>query len=223
MFNNLNIGIILLISHILSAIIIGIIYTPSSSSSIIQQKNTNSNSFCKLLSPFDTLYKSILGSLKTLALIYSYTVIFSLIPELLIRPLNLNENIQSVLLGIFEISNGINSISLLNIKLELKLCLISFVLSFSSLMVLMQIYSFVTIAKVKFKDIVKYKFIQGILSAAITYLLLNFIPKDSISVFVNIQNTINTNYYLTPSVIYMLAVIITIFICMVIYRKKRHI
>lgn len=221
MFKSFEIGIILTISHFLSAVIIGIMYKPIINNNIIQQTNINSNSFEKIYSPFELLYISISGTLKTLAYIFSYTVIFSLIPQVVFSDLNLPQILTAIMTGIFEISNGINSIYLLNIPLNLKLALTSFILSFSSLMILMQIFSFVHKTKVKFKDLLKYKFLQGILSCVITFIIITFIYIPTLPVSLNNDVFIDGSLML-PSTIYMFAMFITILLSIILFRKKRQ-
>lgn len=229
MYNNIHIGIILAISHFLSAILIGMFLTPSNLNinSIIQQTNINSNSFKQIYSPFELLYISIKGTLKTLAFIFSYTVIFSLIPIVIINKLNLSNLLNNLLIGICELSNGISSISTLNIDVTLKLILTSFVLSFSSFMIIVQIFSFVYKVGVKFIDLVKYKLLQGVLSSIITYIILKFIYAPVLSVFTNKDNVMtNSNYLITshicPSTVYMLSIIFTIGLSYLLFRKKRQ-
>ena len=221
MFNSIWFGIILTLSHFLSAIIIGIFLTPSYNNSIIQQTSANSNSFEKIYSPFEILYISIQGALKTLAFIFAYTVIFSLIPTVIFYNLKLPQTLHAVILGIFEISNGINSLSLLNISTTLKLILVSFTLSFSSLMILLQIFTYAFKANIKFKDLLKYKLLQGIISSFLTYLIYNYIPSPTLTVFNNLD-VFNTVYNIAPSAIYMLSIIITITLSLFLFRKKRQ-
>lgn len=68
MFKSVSVGIILLISHFLSAVLIGLFFTSSSNNSIIQQSTTNSNSFDKIYSPFELLSTSILRHIKNFRL-----------------------------------------------------------------------------------------------------------------------------------------------------------
>lgn len=220
-FKSIEIGIILAISHFLSAIIIGLIYIPSYNNSIIQQTNINSNSFEKICSPFELLYTSIHGTLKTLAYIFSYTIIFSLIPEVLIVNLNLPDMFKTILIAIFEISNGINNITLLNIPLNYKLILTSFILSFSSLMIIIQIYSFVFKAKVKFKELLKFKVLQGVISSVITYVIIQYIYHPTISVSFN-MDLFNTTFNILPSTMYMFTLVITLIFSSILLRKKRQ-
>lgn len=129
--------------------------------------------------------------------------------------------IKGLIIGIFEISNGINNIANLNISLTYRLVMISFILSFSSLMVLMQIYSFVSKAKVKFKEMVVYKLIHASISAMITYILTKFIFTSSIQVFENID-VANYAMSLNASTIYMFTICIAMFLSLIMFRKKRQ-
>lgn len=220
-FKSIETGIILATSHFLSSIIIGIFFTPSYNNIIIQQTSTNSNSFKKIYSPFELMYTSINNTLKTLAFIFAYTVIFSLLPTVIFSDFSISPTIKAVLTGIFEISNGINSIYLLNIPLNTKVILVSFVLSFSSLMILTQIFTFAFKANVHFKDLIKYKLLQGFLSSFITYITLEYVYFPAISVFTN-QDRFILDIYISPSTVYMLTIFITIICSVILFRKKRQ-
>ncbi len=221
MFKSIEIGIILAICHILSSMIIGMFLTPSYNNNIIQQTNANSNSFNKISSPFELLSTSILGSLKTLAYIFAYTVIFSLIPTIVLGGLNIPNVIKPLTIGIFEISNGINSVQLLNISLNNKIVLTSFILSFSSLMILVQIFTFASKANVSFKSLLKYKLLQGCISSFITFIILNYLYMPTISVFNNTDNYLTT-FYTIPFLTYILILVLSVLISFVIFGKKRQ-
>lgn len=194
---------------------------PSYNNNIIQQTNSNSNSSYKIYSTFELLSVSIYGTLKTLAYIFSYTVIFSLIPTILISNLNLSQILKAVTIGIFEISNGIYNISLLEISLNYKLILTSFILSFSSLMIIMQIFTFVNQAKVKLKDLIKFKLLQGVFSSLITYIILQFIYTPVVAAYLS-QDKLSFKTYILPSTMYLIALVITIIFISILFRKKRH-
>lgn len=218
MLNNVTIGIILLVSHFLASFIIGISsfnYIP-----IIQQNNTISNSFKQISFSFEILLKSLFGSIKTLGVIWGFTVIFSLIPNILLNNLNLPEYISGLLVGIFEISNGINILSNINIDFTIKLCLISFVLSFSSLMVILQVFSFVYTTGVKLSYIVSYKLLQGLLSSCITFILTKvFFNNKTLQAFSSFDNLFKTKPI--PCYIYLLIAFVSGFLLFLIIQKKR--
>ena len=221
-YYNIKVGIILLVSHFLSSIIIGICYGYTKPKTIIQQKNVISNTFSK--SNFEIVINCILNTLKTFGIIFMYTVCFSLIPTILLNNLAISDGIKAFITGIFEISNGIYNISKLNIHINYKIIFTSFILSFSSFMVLFQVYSYVYSIGIKFKDLIKYKFIQGVLSSIITYILLQFIDIKEITTFKEVFNSYDnyiTNTVILPSTIYFFAVIITLIVIYLSFNKNR--
>lgn len=222
MYYNIKVGIILLVSHFLSSIIIGFCYGYTKPKTIIQQKNIISNTFLK--SNFEIVINCILNTLKTLGIIFMYTVCFSLIPTILLNNLVITDGIKACITGIFEISNGIYNISKLTIHINYKIILTSFILSFSSFTVLFQVYSYVYSIGIKFKDLIKYKFTQGILSSVITYILLKFIHIKEITTFKEVFNSYDnyiTHTIVLPSTIYFFAIIITLVVIYLSFNNKR--
>ena len=220
-FKSISIGIILLISHFLSAILIALLLPISKHKCIIQQTSIKENTFKKIYSSFDIVTLSITRSIKTLSMIYCYTVIFSLLPQIVLSKFNMPMFIKGFIMGIFEISNGINIIAKSNVSFYYIIPATSFILSFSSFMIIAQIYSFVYMAKVKLKDLIKYKIIQGLISTIITYILLKLLPTKVVSVFSN--EYIHTfKALILPSTLYMYIILVTIILCSIFYRKKRQ-
>lgn len=218
MFNNIYIGIILLVSHMFASIIIGISY--NSNKIIIQQNNLISNSFNKISFSFDIILKSLINSVKTLSIIWGYTVIFSLLPSLVLSKITLPNHVYGLILGMFEISNGINMLASDTKNFILSISLISFVLSFSSLMVIMQIYSFVYKINIKLGYIIKYKLIHGLLSSVITYIIVRlFIGPEMLPVFANADGRLVSKPIL--SIVYIIIASITAILLVLCQKKKR--
>ncbi len=220
MFNSMSIGIILLISHFLSSIIIGMCYPYSKH--IIQQKASISNSFSKISSPFDILITSILNSFKTLGIILGYLIVFSLIPNLLITPLTIPDLIKCFVVGIFESTTGIHAISSYTLSVSTLLVLTSFILSFSSFMIIFQVYSFVYRIGIKLKELILYKLLHGIISSLITYITLKLnIFKIAVDTSVSLNlNKLQTSSYILPS-LYIYIILTTIIILCLTLKKKR--
>lgn len=225
-FFNIKIGVILLISHILSAIIIGVIHSKKclpntkendmNSLYILDKKTANiitvnkektklkksnnpkfQNSFFKILK------ESILGSFKTLCNILGFIIIFNLaynIISIFLLNIHLNNNVIKLLSPIFEVTKGSYDIYSLNLALNAKIILISIMLGFSGLCINFQIFSCLTDIPYKFKTLVKNKTIHGILSGITTYILLklNFIQEATNTVFSNNDYTLQTTstYYI---------------------------
>ncbi|MBR6689214.1 MAG: hypothetical protein IKL68_04285 [Clostridia bacterium] len=220
MFNNVDVGILLLISHFFSSIIIGLCYPTSND--IIQQNITNSNTFTKISSSSQILTTSLLNSFKTLGIILGYTIIFSLIPSLILTKQNIPELINGLFISVFEITNGIKTLSTLAVNTTTLLCVISFILSFSSLMIIFQIHSFVYKIGIKLKELLLYKLIHGTLSSIITYLLLKLnIIKLNLVLDVSLNLSLIKELNIPLNFMYIFIIFLTILLLYITLKKKR--
>ena len=244
-FFNIKIGVILLISHILSAIIIGVIHskkympntTPNDMNSLynldkktaniitVNKEQTNlkkSNNQKFQNSFFKILKESILGSFKTLCNILGFIIIFNLaynIISIFLLNIHLNNKVIKLLSPIFEVTKGSYDIHSLNLPLNAKIILISIMLGFSGLCINFQIFSCLTDIPYKFKTLVKNKTIHGILSGITTYILLklNFIQEATNTVFSNNDYTLQaTSTYYIENIRKSYLVSIFAIICMLI-------
>ena len=106
-----------------------------------------------------------------------------------------------------------------SLSINTKVILSSFFLSFSSLMIIYQIYAVVHNCNISLFIFIFYKIIHGILSAIITYILLMVIVIQDITIptFSNIQSVLK---YSLPELIYILAItIIMLYIC---FKKQKN-
>jgi hypothetical protein len=181
-----------------------------------------SNSFYKISSPFDILLTSMLNSFKTLGIILGYLIIFSLIPNLLLAHLPIAELLKDIVIGLFELTTGLQAISSVQINTTTLILLASFILSFSSFMIIFQVYSFVYKIGIKLKEIILYKLLHGIISAIITYVILKlniFTISQDIPASLNL-NMLQTNPYILPS-LYVYIILSTIVVLYLTLKKKR--
>lgn len=179
--NNITLGLLLLISHYVSAIIIctfNFFYND-----IIHENVKNSNSFSKDIdkklhkSIFEIIDTSIKSTFITLGNILGFILIFNLLfsaIEKILLNFNVSSNIIYIISPLFEVTNGTRLLYLnTDYNFNILIAAISFMLSFSGLSIIFQIYSCIYKSGIKIWHIIKYKFIQGVLSAIITYMLLN--------------------------------------------------
>ena len=201
--DNIYIGLVLLISHYIAAIIICIFNFTHND--IIHEKIENSNIFKKKedknlhKSTFEILDLSIKSTFVTLGNILAFIILFNLcfsIIEIILTKLNISKNIIYSLSGLFEITNGTRLIYLnTNFSFQFTIALISFMLSFSGFSIIFQVYSCIYKAKIKLLYIVKNKFIQGIISGFITYFLINFSNIKNIE-YTNMIKFNTTSYFI---------------------------
>lgn len=180
MYSSMKIGIFLLFCHYLASIIVGIIIsnkkTTINSKNIENSKNTYLKNKTNQTS-FEILTNSIINTFKTLALILGFIILFNLISSIFVTSLTkikFDNKVITILTSIFEMTNGIYQISLLNLTIKCKLILSSFLTSFSGFCIIFQIYSYFYAFEYKLTKLVFYKLLNGIISGSIAYILLSF-------------------------------------------------
>lgn len=194
LFGSKKIGIILLISHILSSFVVGLVFkfwkknapdfsNYSLSYSYNPQKQT---SLVKISDLGEILGDAIKKSIFTILNIGGYIVLFSVIISILdtsgiinnisnlfslfgINPQILN----SLLFGFLELTNGVNLTSKYYYDFpSISILLTSFILGFGGISVLLQVYSIIAKENISIKPYFYGKVLQGIISALFTFLLL---------------------------------------------------
>ncbi len=182
MLGDIRLGFILLIGNYLSSIIVGILTMNNSKTSSnmkeLPKNNSNVNFGSALKSALDN---GINTTLQVGAFVVLFSIIISIIKNntyISIVFYNIEEflnlpkySIYGLFLGSVEFTNGCKLITTLPLTLPFKLSIISFICSFSGLSVIAQISSFVykydiSIAKYSF-----IKFIQGVISFSITFII----------------------------------------------------
>ncbi len=197
MFGSSTIGILLLITHILACISVGIIFRfwkknkSTNYNSIDFKINKKNVSFSNL---GEILSDSITSSISTILLIGGFVVIFSSVISILkssgiinifstcLSPLFSFFNIDSsfispLICGFLEITNGINSISQIAYKkISINIILTAFLLGFGGISVLLQVLSITSKTDLSIKPYIYGKLLQGIFASVYTYIFINVIP-----------------------------------------------
>lgn len=200
MFGNSTIGLLLLITHILACITVGIIFRfwkkNSRSPDHVGNKNSNYNknknvTFSNL---GEVLGKSITNSISTILMIGGFVVIFSSIISILkasgilnslvlvLTPifdfLHIDSSfISGIITGLLEITNGISSISSINIKaISVNIIITAFLLGFGGLSVLLQVFSITSRTDLSIKPYIYGKLLHGVLAAFYTFIAINVFP-----------------------------------------------
>lgn len=200
LFGNSTIGFLLLFTHILACLSVGIIFrfwkfkNNSTSNSSFLNKNTNKEevNFSNL---GDILGKSILSSIKTIVVIGGFVVLFSVILSILknsnviyilgkcIYPFLKFFGIEdfhfatSIVSGFLELTNGViqvTSIACKEISINIILC--AFLLGFGGISILLQVYSIIAKSDISIKAYFIGKLLHGALAAFYTFLLITYLP-----------------------------------------------
>lgn len=231
LFNNIKIGIILLVSHILAALLLGIISSKKYHSNIILKNSEFLNSFDKKsyinekTTIFEIIKNGLLNVFVTLEIILGFMLLFNMFSSIIVnigKTLNIPTTLLQILTGFFEVTGGCFNINNLNIDINTKLILISFMLGFSGLCIIFQIYSVIYKYNFSLKRLVSFKLLHGIFSAIITYILLSIININNVSIetFSNIStiNFSNINNLSNIITTYIFE-IVTLFILTMLFFK----
>lgn len=169
MFNNIKIGIILLLSNYIYNILIGIYLRKDKINFTLENKNSiNKTSF------FDMLTNTILNAFKTCTIILGNLIIFIIIINILNKYLNINNILLSILSGLLELTTGSNMLSLLDININLKIALASLIINFSGLSILFQSKSILNDYNINIKRILIIKLIFSIIISILLYIFLYY-------------------------------------------------
>lgn len=171
-----KIGIMLLISHILGNIIIGIIFKNYNQTKNIQNTKINNlkylNTKINNTNLFKVLITSIKTSIETLINIFGIITFFLIIINILFKTKNI---ITIPLIGILEMTSGLKYLSLSNIDYNIKVLLSMFLISFGGFSVHFQIMSILHKKKVKYLPFLISRIIHGIISVLILITIIYFL------------------------------------------------
>ena len=198
MFGNSTIGFLLLITHLLASLTVGIIfrfwkynakYVSIKNSSYINSKDNIS--FSNLGSIIGT---SISNSINIILLIGGFVVLFSVIISILqtsqlldflsnfIKPIFNLLNIPTefgngIISGILELTNGLNIIcNIPSKKLSINIIIASFLLGLGGFSILLQVWSTIAKTDLSIKPYILGKLLQACISAFYTFIFLNAFP-----------------------------------------------
>ena len=196
MFGNSTIGFLLLISHILASITVGIIFRfwKYNSKSDANGSFKYSNNDITLSNLGGIIGASITSSINTILLIGGFVVLFSVIISILqtshlletlsncVEPLlsifNIPESFSSGFIsGILELTNGLNIIcNIPEKKISINIIMASFLLGFGGISILLQVWSTISKTDLSIKPYILGKLLHACISATYTFFILkNFV------------------------------------------------
>ena len=180
MFNNYRLGLILFISHLLSAILIGIIF------SFYKRKDTPKETAILKSQKFDNfLYESAYSSVISLLVVGAIITIFYILSNLLFSLNILNPIIyllsfvvgdvnlsKGLIFGLFECTQGLK---ILSSATALKLPLCAFVCGFSGVSIIMQSLAYLKKAKIKTAPFLLSKLLSAVLNSLFCFIICLFV------------------------------------------------
>ena len=247
-FGDTKTGFLLLFTHILASITVGVILAKHSNSTLypsyISNKKIKTSSKLEPLSLKNlgkVLGQSIQNAVSTILLIGGYVVIFSVLVSILSN-LHIFEQIGLLLLpffktlgfdtkliepllcGILELTNGVNLIATVNIKnISQNVILSAFLLGFGGISVLLQVFSIISETDLSIKKYFIGKCMQGVIASIYVALALHFIPTLSLDIQQTCATALQTitfpvHFFGLNSYVFLLFVILFI-VCLAFSAK----
>lgn len=226
MFGNKTFGYLLLISNIISCVFIAYLYPTTTKYKVLSSPKEETETLNLGL----ILKKSVEDAIATSLNVFGFLVIFSVITSILnsiffapISSLFSEGNpivtyLNPLLMGAVEMTNGIHICSLTNSQILIKLLITSFLLSFSGISIITQVYSFTyKHDELSIKAYVFFKFLQGIISSCVTLILYFFAFTKNILPTMSNHNSVALS---SNILIVCLTLLITPFIFNVLNKKN---
>lgn len=165
--NNEVYGYIILISHYLGNVIIGIF-----SRKLTCNNNINYNANINKSQNFSNiLINAIKSSIDTLLLILGTLTCFLILSSLIINKLNIDPYSSTLIKGILEMTMGLKSIALLQLSDIYKVVISTMFISFGGLAVHMQVLSQLVDTDISYQTFFIARIFHSIISGIISYLL----------------------------------------------------
>lgn len=193
LFYDSHIGILLLFTHILASLTVGILfrfwkYKDNLNRSYEFTDTINFSSLGSIIS------QSILSSINSIFMIGGFIILFGIFLSILSHSYILNffsyllipifkffnikvDFIIPIITGVIELTSGVVSVSSItskNIGINIVIC--SFLLGFGGLSIILQVLSIISKSDISIKPYILGKLLQGTIAAVYTYFIITILP-----------------------------------------------
>lgn len=173
--NDKRLGILIMISHYISNIIIGLIFRNYNKSNLTNEKFSIKNSILKMHNKRINNDKKIgaiitstlTNSINTLLLLLGVITTFLIITTIIDNNFHPDLFSKSIISGLLEMTQGLKHVSILNISNYYKAILITAILSFGGLSVHTQIISIISDTKIRYLPFLLARILHVIISVLI--------------------------------------------------------
>ena len=248
MFGDSKIGLLLLLTHFIASILVGILfkfYKTKDEEKIENNYISKNKKAFKFSMLGELMSNAIQNSISTLLLICGYMIFFSVlinilnsinislyfskIIECILNILNFPKEISiSIIKGLLEVTGGISELSSFqNIDYIKLLPCIAFVLGFGGFSVCMQVNSILANTDLSIKPYIFGKLLQGIISSILTFLIIkftNFLNIEALEVIsYNTSSIVESSNILITSITSLILICIFINQLLKIFKNKKDI
>lgn len=179
---NKTVGFLILATHYIGNIFVGLIFRNYGNCDCDKEKislkqaliNMHKKRISNNKSFGSILFSAVSNAIDTLLLVFGIISIFLIITTLINNCVDLSSYHQSVLSGIVEMTQGLKSISILDIPLKIKGTLSVFFISFGGVCVHMQIISILSDTDIQYLPFFIARIMHACFSSLLFYILFDF-------------------------------------------------
>ena len=203
MYFSLDIGIMLYLVHIISAVLVGVLLR-------FYKKNDYLAPETKITvrenSPVAGFGEVLENSLRSILNVCGAVIFFSVVSRLCLDFVRLKEQYMTLIYGICEFASGTARVSALDIDFLSKMILSSFIVGFAGISVHIQVLAVVSKYSLSMKPYILGKLLQGIVSAVIMYTFLKISGFTKAELTLNLSSgfMMNSAFVIISVVILML-------------------
>lgn len=190
LYYDTSIGLLLLLTHILACISVGIIFRFWKSNKRINKSNIENVSYVSFNSLGEILSASILSAIKSIVLIGGFVILFGIITSILnniyffnfivillspfFKFISIKTNfILPILTGIIELTNGVTLVSsIASSNLNINIIITAFLIGFGGISIMLQVLSVTSKSDISIKPYILGKLLHGLIAAFYTWLIL---------------------------------------------------
>ena len=171
-------GVILYVIHIISSVIVGIIFSGRKKDRIKSRDTAK-----KEAPPLgNAVAMSINSASRSIITVCFSIIFFSAISRTILDLLNLSPTINSIVSGLCEFSSGVFRVSELDFNIAYKLTLTSFIVGFSGLCVHLQIMAVTEKSGLSLKPYILGKALHGVIAGILTAVAMIFANKRAFAI-----------------------------------------
>lgn len=172
LFQNIKLGVLILICHIIGAILTGLIFCHKKN-----KKQTNVQALNNISTPkiSTAVNNSMFNAINSVLIVGGFIVVFYCFIDIVFNLISLSGLARPLVSGTIEMTRGLIELSNLMLPFNLNLILGSLLISFGGFSIIMQAYAFLSNAKVSLTKFISIKIVHGCLSTFVAFLISIFI------------------------------------------------
>jgi hypothetical protein len=215
MYQNSRIGVLLYIAHLVSALTVGVLFRFYNHNKHTAPEKNLAHTQKDMSQIFSAVMQSSLNSIITIC---GSVVFFSVVSQLVLFRLPLDDISHSILSGIMEMTGGVKEISNLSVSIFAKLLMSSLIVGFAGFCVHLQVVCAVARYNLSLFPYFAGKILHALFSVAYLYLILKIFPITT-PVFAQKGDLISLGFCIA-SLLVSISVIFFLLLALIIPRKK---